>query len=157
MKLDDPSDFTQFEVRFYGLTWVTACFVPTHINKLLLLAKTPEEVEKISCNSEAELAALLNPGDEFLVCDTACELMADVLSAKKVDFSVVCGINDIGDAHSYIQIGQNRYDPTHQGFGDECIPIPSEITDPPMYPDHSCDPFDRLNRTTNEEAQNHGS
>lgn len=92
---------------------------------------------------EAELAALLNHFDEFLVCDSATELMADVLRSKKNDFRVVCGINDIGESHSYIQIGQDRYDPTHQGFGDEYIPdIPSEITDPPMYPDHSCDPFE---------------
>ncbi|MFP5270310.1 hypothetical protein [Coleofasciculus sp.] len=109
----------QFEVRFYGLTWQEARSIPRHINDQLIKAKKPEEIERIISEFEAELAALLNPCDDFLICDSATELMADVLRSKEFEFSVVCGINDIGDSHSYIQIGQDRYDPTHQKFGDE--------------------------------------
>lgn len=107
----------QFHVNFYGTVSQETFLVPQCINAKLLLAKTPEEIEHIISKHESELAALLNPVDEYLVCDTAAELMAEVLSSKGFSFRIVCGVNDNGDSHSYVQVGDKKYNPTHQGFG----------------------------------------
>lgn len=106
-----------FFIRFYGTTKSRGIQVPTHINQLLVQAETPEEIERIICEHETELAQLNNRCDEFLVSDSAAELMADVLRSKGIGYQVICGINDEGNSHSYVQVGNTNYDPTHQGFG----------------------------------------
>ncbi|MEQ9370661.1 MAG: hypothetical protein RIG63_16795 [Coleofasciculus chthonoplastes F3-SA18-01] len=116
---------TKFFCNFYiGLTSVKSIQVPSHIQQKLDDAKTPEEVEDIIGSHEPELAGLLEPfspaASEFLVCDSAAELMADVLQAKGIKCRVVCGVSDYGDSHSYVVADGGRYDPTCQGFGDKC-------------------------------------
>jgi len=107
----------QFSVNFYGLTWSKSIDVPKHINEDLNEATTPEEVENIISKYESALARLFDPESDFLVCDSAAELMADVLHSKKIVCQVVCGINDYGDSHSYVTAMGKNYDPTHQGYG----------------------------------------
>lgn len=119
MSMTQPD--VQFCVNFHGLTWVKSLAIPLYINRKLNQAKTPEEIEQIIGEHEPELAQLLNPLDEFLVCDSAAELMADVLQAKGIKCRVVCGISDYGDSHSYVVVDGARYDPTCQGFGDKLI------------------------------------
>lgn len=110
-------DFTNlFFVRFYGFATSRGVQVPQHINKLLLDAQTPEEIERIISEHETELAQLNS--DEFLVCDSAAELMADVLRQKGIGYQIICGINDEGSSHAYVRVGGRNYDPTHQGFGE---------------------------------------
>lgn len=106
-----------FVVRFYGLLSCKSYPVPGHINLKLLAATTPQEIEQIISDHESELAGLHHPGDEFLVCDTAAELMADVLRVKGISYKVICGVNDEGNAHSYVEVDGVFYDPTHQGLG----------------------------------------
>ena len=116
-----PINYEQFFVRFYGTEWCQTRKVPFHVNQKLNQAKTPGEIENIISKHEAELAATLTgePDDVFLVCDSAAELMSDVLKFLRIQHDVVVGINDAGDSHSYICVGGDRYDPTHQGYGDE--------------------------------------
>jgi hypothetical protein len=114
----------QFKVNFYGFARKDAINIPPHINDALIQAETPKEVERTISEFETELAALFNPCDEFLTCDSAVELMANVLNFKGFLFIVVCGINDFGESHAYIQMGdrldptEEKLDPTYQGFGD---------------------------------------
>lgn len=108
----------QFVVSFYGLSTRRAIPVPQLICGELEAAETPKEIEAIICEHEAELAALQNPCDDFLVCDSAAELMADVLRSKGIVYQIICGVNDEGDSHSYVRVEGCNYDPTHQGFGD---------------------------------------
>ncbi|MBD2005626.1 MULTISPECIES: hypothetical protein [Cyanophyceae] len=109
---------TDFVARFYGFTTATSYAVPAHINAALIATTNPAEIEQIISDYEAELAQLHNPANEFLVCDTAAELMADVLRSKGIPYKIICGKNDEGDSHSYIEVRGVFYDPTHQGFGE---------------------------------------
>jgi hypothetical protein len=105
-----------FTISLYGLSGATLTVpVPLYINRELNSAQTPKEVEQVISDHEAHLADLLQ--SEFLVCDTATELMADVLRSKGLAYQIICGVNDRGESHSYIKVGDERYDPTHQGFG----------------------------------------
>lgn len=117
--MTEMSQQVHFCVRFHGTSSVRSYLVPQHLNQLLELADTPEQVEFLISEYECQLAQLDNPCDEFLVCDTATELMADVLRSKGIGYQIICGVNDEGDSHSYIQIGEKKYDPTYQGFGGE--------------------------------------
>lgn len=121
-----------FTILFHGFSKTYSFSVPAHINVKLEEASTPEEIESIISDHEAELANLLYPCDDFLVCDTAAELMADVLHSKGIEHQIICGISDAGDSHSYVRVGGKNYDPTHQGFGDgatmtDGLPMPSPM------------------------------
>lgn len=105
-----------YHIRFHGLTKTRSYPVPSHLNQLLEMAQTPEQIEMLLSEYEAELAQLDNECDDFLTCDSAAELMADVLSSKQIICQIICGKNDEGDSHSYVQVGEKKYDPT-QGFG----------------------------------------
>lgn len=107
-----------FEVRFYGTTCVRSYPVSEHFNQLLELANTPEQIEMLISEYESQLAQLDHETNEFLICDTAAELMADVLRSKGIECQVICGINDEGQSHSYVRVGEKNYDPTYQGFGE---------------------------------------
>lgn len=109
----------QFVVQFFGFNSATPFPVPPHVNAELEAAETPEEIERIISEHEEELAQLRHECDEFLVCDSAAELMADVLRSKGIAYQIICGINDEGNSHSYARVGNKNYDPTHQGFGEE--------------------------------------
>lgn len=106
-------------IRFYALSSVRSYPVPTHLNQLLEQAETPEQIEMLISENESQLAQLDNECNDFLVCDSAAELMADVLRSKGIGYQLVCGVNDEGDSHSYIQVRGKNYDPTYQGFGGE--------------------------------------
>lgn len=108
-----------FVVQFFGCASTHSFPVPPHVNAELEAAETPEEIERIICEHEESLAQLRHECDEFLVCDTAAELMSDVLDAKNIPHKIICGINDEGNSHSYVRVGDRNYDPTHQGFGEE--------------------------------------
>lgn len=114
------STTSNFVIKFFGLAFAsTRSFpIPTHIDAELIAAESPIEIERIICEHEAELAQLGHECDEFLVCDTAAELMADVLRSKGISYQIICGVNDEGNSHSYVRVGDRNYDPTHQGFGD---------------------------------------
>lgn len=107
-----------FVICIYGLTTSKALPVPNHIQDKLVLATTAKEVETVISEHESELAQLFNEYDEFLVCDSAAELMGDVLKSKDIEYKIICGINDVGDSHSYIEVDGQYYDPTKQGFGE---------------------------------------
>lgn len=104
-----------FCVRFYGTNGPRSYPVPAHLNELLEQAKTPEILEMLLSEYETDLARLDNDCDEFLVSDSAVELMADVLRSKGIGYQIICGTNDEGNSHSYIQVGGKKYDPTYQG------------------------------------------
>lgn len=108
-----------FCIRFYGLNGVRSYAVPAHLNQLLELADTPEQIEFLISEYEAQLAQLDNECNDFLVCDSATELMVDVLRSKGIGYQIICGVNDEGDSHSYVRVGDRNYDPTYQGFGGE--------------------------------------
>lgn len=110
-------DFEKIDRFRIRLTSYTNRLVPTEINSELNQAKTSEEIEAVISRHEADLTACFSPLEEYLTCDTAVELMADVLNSKGIEYKVVCGVNDNGDSHSYIQVGDKFFDPTHQGFG----------------------------------------
>lgn len=105
------------EIRFYGLDWEVTIPLPPEIELELAQADSPEAVEVVIRDRELQLAQLFDPGQTFLCCDSATELMADVLRSKQIPCEVVCGVNDWGDAHSYVQVAEKKYDPTGQGFG----------------------------------------
>jgi hypothetical protein len=109
---------TNFVIGFYGFPNCRHIPVPRHIEAELIAAESPQDIERIISEHETELAQLHHPDNEFLVCDTAAELMADVLRSKGIAYQIICGVNDEGNAHSYIKVGDKFYDPTHQGFGD---------------------------------------
>lgn len=106
-----------FCISFYGTTSTRSYPIPEHLSQLLELADTPEQVEKLISEYETELAQLDNECNEFLACDSAAELMADVLRSKGIGYQIICGTNDEGDSHSYVRVGKKNYDPTYQGFG----------------------------------------
>lgn len=106
-------------VRFHTISSARSYPVPLHLNQLLEMAETPEQVEMLISEYETELAQLDNECNEFLVCDSAAELMADVLRSKGIGYQIICGVNDEGDSHSYVRVGEKNYDPTYQGFGGE--------------------------------------
>lgn len=94
--------------------------VPPRVAKELDQASTPEEIEKVISDNESLLASVcVGPEEEFLYCDHAADLMSNVLTKKGIAHEVVTGRSDEGSAHLYIKIGDKRYDPTHQGFGDK--------------------------------------
>lgn len=105
-----------FRICIFGLTVSKALPVPNHIQNKLVLATTAKEIEAIIFEHETELAEMFD--QELLVCDSAAELMADVLKSKGIEHKIICGFNDVGDSHSYIKVDGQYYDPTEQGFGD---------------------------------------
>lgn len=114
-----------FAVNFHGLTRSKSIEVPNWINERLHAAKTPEEIEEIIGECEPDLAHLFDADSDFLVCDSAAELMFDVLMSKGIKCRIECGVNDYGDSHSYVVVADGkRYDPTHQGYGDFLYDLP---------------------------------
>lgn len=109
-----------FKVNFYGLSSCLSLDVPEAIEAKLKAAHTPLEIEAVIADHESDLAAVLREDEEFLVCDTAADLMAQVLSYHGIEYKVICGVNDAEDSHSYVEVGGVNYDPTHQGFGTLC-------------------------------------
>ena len=107
-----------FTLNFYGLSSCLSLDVPEPIQAKLKAAQTPKQIEAVIADHEAELAAVLREDDDCLICDTVAELMSQVLSYHGIEHKVICGINDAGNSHSYIQVGEANYDPTHQGFGE---------------------------------------
>ncbi len=100
----------------YGGKWIS---IPKHITNLLKSARTPEEIESIIADKEQEIADFLDPDMGYLWCDHTAQLMHQVLKYKKIPHQVVVGTtNDNIQSHSYIKVGNKRYDPTKQGFGD---------------------------------------
>lgn len=107
-----------FVVRFYGLLTCKSYPVPAHINSELVSATSPHEINRIISEYEVELARLHNPNNDFLVCDTATELMADVLRLKGIGYKIICGVNDEGDARSHVEVDGIHYDSsTRLGVG----------------------------------------
>lgn len=100
----------------YNDAWVA---IPNKITKLLKLATTPEEIESIIADREREIADFLDPDMIYLYCDHTAQLMHQVLQHKGIKHQMILGTTDDNfQNHSYIKIGDKRYDPTKQGFGD---------------------------------------
>ena len=111
------------EINSWEINKYTKEFYINKISRLLLnqilLANTPEEIEKIISDNESNIANSINPNKEgYLDCDEACDIMHYFLQIKKIPHQLIIGKSDEGSSHAYVKIGEHRYDPTHQGFGD---------------------------------------
>lgn len=81
--------------------------------------QTPEEISQAISDKEKEIANRLDKNKEgYLDCDEATDIMGYFLKKKDIRHKVIIGKSDEGSSHAYIKIGDKRYDPTNQGFGD---------------------------------------
>jgi len=92
------------------------------IEKILLSAKDPAELNELMLKHEKEMAEKRNEyfGEkfycEYLVCDEAVEIMSYVLKRKDISHEIMMGFSDTGDTHVWIRVDNINYDPTEQGM-----------------------------------------
>lgn len=102
-------------------TAVEQALIP-EIEKILLSAKNPAELNDLMLKHEKEMAEKRNEywdGKffcEYLVCDEAVEIMSYVLKRKGITHEIMMGFGDSGDTHVWIRVDGINYDPTEQGM-----------------------------------------
>lgn len=88
------------------------------VKSKLLAAETPEQIEKAIADNEKAIADTYDKNLEgYLDCDMAADLMHYLLKKRNIDHQLIIGKSDEGSSHAYVKIGNKRYDPTKQGFG----------------------------------------
>lgn len=88
--------------------------------KAIEAAQTPREIEAAIKKHETDIANSGLGSEGYISCDTATEIMASFLREKGIPHEIVYGPvargPDKGQTHSYIRIGNERFDATEQGF-----------------------------------------
>lgn len=91
--------------------------MPDPIARGLEAAKTPKDVENVLSKHEREMASAIGTGhdERYLDCDEMAETMSRILTAKGIRNRVIIGKSAEGSSHAWVRVGNEDYDPTHQG------------------------------------------
>lgn len=114
-------------LRRYHIGSDTSRAVPVDIIGILQRAKTPKEIEKLIQEHGDQLCKALRSGfisinresgvkTSFFNCETAADLMEQVLDARHIDHTEVEGFNDNDEPHVGVEVAGKVYDPSGQGF-----------------------------------------
>lgn len=90
--------------------------LPAHIQRSILMGKTPHDMAAAIAHHEPEIAKLW--GDrEFIDCDESANILSDALQHRQIHHYSMIGTNNTGDSHAWIRLSDGTdLDPTNQGM-----------------------------------------